>query len=863
MLTILKIFARDVKRLVRNPVAVVVTLGVCVIPSLYAWYSIEANWDPYANTAGIRVAVSNEDAGTTDELAGNLDVGGQVMEALRDNDQLGWEFVSADDALEGVRTGDYYAAIVIPEHFSEDLVSAAYGGPEKPQLEYYVNEKKNSVAPKVTDAGAAAIEQQINETFVQTLSKAVVSGAQKAAHTAEDEEAKVERGVTRNVDEAVSALDRVRGLLDGLDATVASSKESAEGARGTLSDLAGQLPQLACALEEGGGLLSEARRAANGYFASASTAVGQAGSLVSSAAVETNAAIGQTAGDVIALQTRVDGMLADARTMAADGAEAVDALKQAFPNPDANLAALIAQLERQNAQQQETVAMLEQASATVRATTATAADAMVAVSGAVQGQAQSLMGSQQAIGSDVLPQLSGGLDGLAQATGTLSGAVTALKALVAQADAAVAQLEATLDQAAQALSSSSGSLGAVREHLGATAVDLAALGDAAALDQLSTLLGMDSGDVAGFMASPVTLRSETFYPVATYGAGVAPFYTNLALWVGGFVLIAIFKLEVDREKVGSFTATQGYFGRWLLLVALAAVQAVIVCVGDLVLGVQCVEPAAFVAAGVFASFVYLNLIYALAIAFKHIGKALAVVLLIMQIPGSSGMYPVEMMAGFFQAVHPFLPFTYGIGALREAIGGMYGQAYWIDLAHLALFLPVALLIGLAARPYLLNINVLFDRKLAETDLMACERDGLESKRYRLRTVVRALLDTGAYRTALTGRFERFERNYRRYVRAGFAALAVLPLAMLALMFALDVGANGKIFLLVLWIAVLVAVLGYLIAVEYVHENLGYQMGLADMDEDGLREKVRAHVALRAKKGDGGEDAPGQDGDERA
>ena len=260
------------------------------------------------------------------------------------------------------------------------------------------------------------------------------------------------------------------------------------------------------------------------------------------------------------------------------------------------------------------------------------------------------------------------------------------------------------------------------------------------------------------MAAPVTLRSEAVFPVDTYGAGVrAPSTRTLALWVGGFVLIAIFKLEVDREGIERMTPTQGYFGRWILLVMLAAVQALIVCIGDLVLGVQCVEPVAFVAAGVFASFVYLNIIYALGIAFKHIGKALAVVLLIMQIPGSSGMYPVEMMSGFFQAIHPLLPFTYGIGALREAIGGMYGGAYWIDLAHLALFLPAALLIGLVARPYLLNINLLFDRKLAETGVMVCEQGDLERKRYRLRTVIRALLDTDAYRTTLNRRFERFER----------------------------------------------------------------------------------------------------------
>ena len=136
----------------------------------------------------------------------------------------------------------------------------------------------------------------------------------------------------------------------------------------------------------------------------------------------------------------------------------------------------------------------------------------------------------------------------------------------------------------------------------------------------------------------MTLTTKAVYPVENYGSGVTPFYTNLALWVGGFVLIAIFKLEVDTEGVGQITANQGYFGRWMLMVLLGFVQSVIVCVGDLVLGIQCGHPVLFVIAGVFTSFVYVNIIYALSIAFKHIGKAIGVILVIVQIPGSSGMY---------------------------------------------------------------------------------------------------------------------------------------------------------------------------------------------------------------------------------
>ncbi len=155
------------------------------------------------------------------------------------------------------------------------------------------------------------------------------------------------------------------------------------------------------------------------------------------------------------------------------------------------------------------------------------------------------------------------------------------------------------------------------------------------------------------------------------------------------------------------------------------IQSLIICVGDLLLlGVQCKSPAAFIFAGLFTSFVYVNIIYALSITFKHIGKAVSVILVIIQIPGSAGTYPIEMTPAFFQKLHPLLPFTYGINAMREAVAGIYGFHYAENLLCLAVYVPIALLIGVVVRPWLLNLNHMFDQKLGETELMICEEEGL-------------------------------------------------------------------------------------------------------------------------------------------
>lgn len=847
MRTVFQILFRDLRRLLRNPVAMIIVVGVCVIPSLYAWYCIAANWDPYANTAGIRVAVSNNDRGVQSDIAGNLDAGGQVVEELRNNHDLTWEFVSEDEAREGVESGTYYAAIVIPADFSEDLASVFTGDFEQPTIAYYVNEKKNAVAPKVTDTGAATIEEQINSTFVSTVSKTVIEMAQNAGTSMLDRSDEASEGLAASVDETNGAIDRVRALLDGIDSTIEDSRSPLDNTRQTLDDLEERIPVIADALDRSTALLGDVRQSARELDASISQAISEGGTLLGDASTQANIAIGAFSGNVAKLQGGVDAALADMGALVDGNEGIIDELRgQVAQHPE--LADVIAELEAQNEQHRQTIESLKILSGDIAAIADAAASASDAVDGSVQDGLAAAGEAQRRISAEVLPKLSEGLDSFSQVSGGLAGTVSSLKPTIQQARALLDQLSGTLDQTKEVVSSTSSSLAGMRDELSRTVTDLSALNDSASLDELSALLGIDPEDAASFMSSPVTLENVAIYPVSPYGSGVAPFYTNLALWVGGFILIAIFKLEVDREGVRSFSPTQAYLGRWLLFVLLGLVQAAIVCAGDLAIGVQCLDPVAYLAAGMFTSFVYVSVIFALASTFKHIGKAVAVVLLIMQIPGSSGMYPVEMMPAFFQAVHPFLPFTYGIGALREAVGGMYGLTYAFNLAHLALFLPVALIIGLVARPYLLNLNLLFDRKLAETDIMVCEQNNLPRTRYRLRTVIKVLLDTDAYRAKLLARADRFYRNYPRLIRVGWILVFALPVLILVVMSLFDVDVDTKIVMLVFWILSLIAVISYLIVVEYLHDNLRYQLDMSTLDDADLEQKLREHVVLQADSG---------------
>lgn len=224
MRTILAIFARDVRRIVKSPVALVVTCGVALIPSLYAWCNILANWDPYANTGNIQVAVANEDLGTDSTLVGHLDAGAQTVRKLRTNHQLGWRFVSKSDALNGVKSGEYYAAIVLPDDFSATLIGSVTGTTKRPHITYYVNEKENAIAPKITDTGATEIDEQINSTFVTAVADAVATEVKRSAQATTQSLDGAQSDVIADLNTTIDQLNSVRDELTHMSTSLSDAE---------------------------------------------------------------------------------------------------------------------------------------------------------------------------------------------------------------------------------------------------------------------------------------------------------------------------------------------------------------------------------------------------------------------------------------------------------------------------------------------------------------------------------------------------------------------------------------------------------------------------------------------------------------
>lgn len=843
-----QIFKRDIGRLSKNVVALIVVIGVCIIPSLYAWFNIAANKDPYGNTANIKIAVANNDAGTENDMLGNLDVGGQIVDTLKENDSLGWVFVSEDKAISGVKSGEYYAAIVIPDNFSESMVSFLSGKIEQPEFDYYLNEKKNAIAPKITDTGANTIQQQVNTEFVSAAAGTVadiLNGSVSGIGTKLDD---VQNDILTKISTVSDNLKEYEKALDSFNKTVDSSNKLIEKSKKSMATVKSDANSGVNSIKNGTDSLTLVRNDIADFANDLDTGISKAQNSLAKVNTKSGINLGKISSKTESIHGQFQEMITSVESIIDKNSEMLMTLKEINKKyPSDSLTNLINELDSQNSKYKTILQKLRTGSDSINDATTTSVKAVESISKIIEKNTKDIHSSKVTVENGIMTGLNTSLDTFSNIQGTLSGILKGVGPATDNVVTLMDQLENSLDSAKKALSSTGSSIKKVQERLDKANVDISVVKTSKIYEKLKDMTNLDSDKVASFMSSPVKLKTETFYSVENYGTAMTPFYTNLAIWVGGIVLIAIFKMEVDKsEKIKNFTPTQAYFGRWMLFILVGFVQALIICLGDIfILKIKCQHPVLFVVAGLVAAFVYVNLIYALSLTFKHIGKAVSVILVILQIPGSAGTYPIEMTPGFFQAIHPLLPFTYGINAMREAIAGTYGHYYVKNLVILLIYVPIALFIGLVLRRLLLNLNSLFDKKLEQTGLMICEEEGITRERVRLLTTVKILAGEKQFRDEINKKVEQFEICYPKLIKGGFFAIVIIPIVFLILMFSI----TSKMVFLVLWIVSIILIALYLICVEFIHENLLNKQKMAEMTGDELIEQLKKRGRKNSKEGD--------------
>ena len=721
-----QVFLYDISHIKKNVIAMIVVLGLCVVPSLYAWFNIAASWDPYSNTNGLKVAVANTDEGYEGEILPlQINIGDTVISSLRENDQLDWTFTGKKDAVEGVKSGKYYAAIVIPKSFSQDMMSLFSEEMTHSDIIYYINEKENAIAPKVTDKGASAVQQQIDEIFVKTAAQVGLDLLDTISEvTSSDGAQAAAQNLTENIRKIGSDLDSTAGTVKAFSNMTVSMQQMLDATADILNKAGQNTETNLSLLNETGNSVDSLRSAVSGTTESVNQVLAQGSQCYDAISGQINNAFssistdaGVTAGALNSVASEVQVMI-DRYTGFRDS---VQQLADSFPLASDLLQPIIGNLNESIAHQEAVRDKLNEAAAKITETASDAGNYQVQLDQLVQQSSQQISGIRSDYENNVKTQI----DTMFGTLGDTSSAVQSLftsmdngvedmEKLAKDAGSGLEKMKTTLDTSASLLTETAEKVNQAAEKLDTAAQD-------GNVETLKNVLGSSPEVISSFVSAPVRMQTKALYPVENYGSAMAPFYSTLSIWVGGIILVAMMKVTASENLKRALTPLkphQIYLGRYLLFLVLGLIQSGLICLGDLYfLGIQCEHPFLFLLAGWVSSVVYVNIIYTFTVSFGDVGKAICVVLLVMQVAGSGGTFPIEVAPEIFQKIYPFLPFTHSMTAMRECVAGFYQYTYWAELGIMCLFLLASLFLGLVLRKPVIRLNELFIEKLEDTKLM--------------------------------------------------------------------------------------------------------------------------------------------------
>ena len=687
MRNIWTVFKTDIRTLSKCFFACVVVVAIALLPSLYAWLNIYSNWDPYGNTGGISIAVASLDEGYTDADGTYENKGDDVVADLREATSINWVIVDTEEeAKGGVESGDYYAAVVIDKQFSRNMYRMLTDWTGKPAITYYENAKKNAVATKITDTAVETLKRSISENYLEVVIDGIMeqSNLLAADLTADDPEAAV-KGVLYQAQDLLHACGR---MMDAFETAGGSgvSESSAAALEAAVANINKNLPDGAQLQQTA----AEIQMRLNTALARVERALDRLNSAIENAPdqKETQQKLLDAADT---MDKTADALETWAAGLEASGAEAGKIQAEAARQTAAECRKTAKQL-RALAESPDSADLLADCDALVKSIR-TMVDKIPVTSKALQKELDTVAG-----------QVADTMEGMA----ALAGDAKAMKTALAETADAVGDTMALLRPATEKLLTS----------LESTIDDLEGLTTDEYMDTLVNILGGDPAVYGQYFPEMVQTSVNAVYPIANYGSAMTPFYTVLAIWVGGVILSSLIKIHARTEGLIDPKPAELYFGRYLFFFVLSQIQAAVIVTGDLyILKVQCLHPGMLYLTGALTAFTFSLLIYSLALSFGDVGKAIVVVIMVMQIAGSSGTFPIELLPAIYQKIYRFFPFPYAIDAMRECICGMYGNYYWQQIGFLLLFAAAALLIGLLVRRPFMGLNHFMEEKLEETELL--------------------------------------------------------------------------------------------------------------------------------------------------
>ena len=707
MNNIMFIFKRDMKNLVTNIFALLIAGGLCFIPSLYAWFNIYSNWDPYANTSAVNIAVFSEDEGYTDEDGNYSNIGEQVLESVKKSTSIGWVFTDTkDDAIEGVKSGKYYAAVIINNSFTYNIYNISKQDYKNPTITYYENSKKNAVAAKITDTAVSTLKTSINASLIKTMAGTVFDKTNVVADKLNNSES-----IDNMISEVEEISDKLTQMSTTIDTFISNNNELVQ----SMSDMKSQIPLINDRIDSGINKLNQTKTQFTTSTQDADSFASELSAMTDSISQSADT-IRQTLNNakidegLDTVKTSISMALNDTKNLEND----LNTLVKAVINENTGIAAsdTIQNIKNHINQINQILSQIE---VNLDITPDITGDSIKKILDNSITQVDNL---KKIYNNSLKPQLLTLTNNMTTVIDDVNTFLTGIASTVNGVSDVINGADTTVNNINDSLIATKQVVDDVNNKLQSAINEMRDKDYDEKKEILINILSGDPKTLSEFFSEPVKVHTELIYEIANYGSGVAPFYTVLAIWVGALVLVSLIKVDADKKGLDNPKLYELFFGRYLLFFLLGQVQTVICVLGDIyLLKCQVVYPGLFLLASCLTSLTFTLLIYALTISFGDVGKAISVVMIVLQIAGSGGTYPIEILPSFYQAVYIFFPFPYAINALRETVGGIYGDTYVMSILQLLIFAVASLLLGLVIRKPFIKVNHFMEKRMKDTKMM--------------------------------------------------------------------------------------------------------------------------------------------------
>lgn len=681
MKNIWRVYMSDLKRLTTNVVALSIVMGLCIIPSLYAWFNIMSNWDPYGESATslMKISVYSEDEGM--DMSGmQLTIGDMVTESLENNNTIDWTFTdSKSEALELIASGDCYAGIVIPKDFTKNMLSILSGNIVNPDIEYYENSKKNAIATKITGKVKTTVQNEINTKLISTLTEIFANAGDYLSGNNIDG-ADMIAGFESRLNQVSSTLDNYIYMMNTFKLLTESSSDAIDTTKLLLP----------------------------GIDSMASSGAKSLGNLGDSAKISSNVASTGISLLNTGLDTITDKL--DALKNTVNSINRENSLAPITDESDItillsnNVLDTIADLlesksptvsEAKN-QFEKLKSDIEQLTNDANLTDADITSAKSSILSDISKCQDYISEVKSSINDELAPKLEGSLNNISTSLSQAQTILSGVPGNFSDISKNLTEYQNILKSGSSDIENTIKCLKDLQSSIDKIITDIHDITSSGKYQEFINAIKDNPQIIVDFISSPVQMNTVAVYEISNYGSAMAPFYTVLALWVGALILVALIHVKVkDNKELEGVKPYQKFFGRYLNFFVIGQVQTIITVFGDLFyVGIQCKHPIAFTLAAMMTSFVFTFLIYSLTAAFGNIGEAIAVVIMVIQVAGAGGTFPVEVLPSVYQYLYKFMPFSYCMNALRECVAGMYQHTYGRCLATLLIYVGISVIIGL-------------------------------------------------------------------------------------------------------------------------------------------------------------------------